>query len=79
MVFDESEWQSVVVVRKGRAALASKPTAGEMVLMIGELGGYVQRQNDPQPGMKSLWIGLLCVAKFARCWAAFGPVAADSG
>ena len=79
LVFDASEWQPVVVVLKGRAALAHKPTLGEMVLMVGELGGYVRRKNDPQPGMKSMWIGFMRVADFARCWECFGPAAADTG
>lgn len=77
LVFDENEWKPVVVVLKGRAALEHKPTLGELMHMIGELGGHVPRKNDPQPGMKSMWIGMMNVAAFARCWEAFGP--ADTG
>lgn len=79
LVFEESEWKAVVVVLKGRPALAQKPTLGEMVHMVAELGGYVRRKNDPQPGMKSMWIGFMQVAAFARCWEAFGPPASDTG
>jgi len=78
LVFTESEWKPVVAVLKGRAALGHKPTLGEMVHMIGELGGYVRRKNDPQPGMKSMWIGIMRVADFAQCWECFGPPAADT-
>ena len=52
LVFEESEWRPVLAVLKGKAALAHKPTLGEMVHMVGELGGHVRRKNDPQPGMK---------------------------
>jgi hypothetical protein len=79
VVFEESEWKSVVVMVKGRAALAQKPTLGEMVLMIGELGGFVRRKNDPHPGMQSMWIGIMRVADFARCWECFGPPAGVAG
>ncbi len=79
VVFEESEWKPVVVMLKGRAALAHKPTLGEMVLMIGELGGFVRRKNDPYPGMKSMWIGTMRVADFARCWECFGPPASGAG
>ncbi|MDO8541347.1 MAG: IS4 family transposase [Opitutaceae bacterium] len=79
LVFDESEWKPVVVVLRGRAALAHQPTLGEMVGMVGELGGFVPRKNDPQPGMKSMWIGFMRVADFARCWECFGPPATDTG
>ena len=71
LVFDECEWKSVVVVLKGRAALQSKPSVGEMVLMIAELGGYLGRKSDPPPGMKAMWIGLTRVADFALCWERF--------
>ena len=79
LVFDQSEWQSVVVVLKGRAALASKPSVGEMIRLIAQLGGYLGRKNDPPPGMKCLWIGMTRAADFAFCWDSFGPGSADPG
>lgn len=79
LVFDQSEWQSVVVVLKGRAALASKPSVGEMIRLIAQLGGYLGRKNDPPPGMKCLWIGMARAADFALCWELFGPPPADTG
>lgn len=79
VVFDQSEWQSVVVVLKGRAALQHKPTLGEMVRMIAKLGGYLGRKNDPPPGMKCLWIGMTRLADFALCWERFEQQRAESG
>lgn len=79
LVFDESEWKSVVVVLKGRAALQHKPSVGEMVLMIAKLGGYLGRKNDPPPGMKSMWIGMTRLADFALCWERFQPAPSDTG
>ncbi len=73
LVFDESEWKSITVVLKGRAALATKPTLGEMVLMIAKLGGYLGRKNDPPPGIKAMWIGMSRLADFALSWERFGP------
>ena len=78
LVFDESEWKPVVVVLRGRAALAHKPTLGEMVGMVGELGGFVPRKNDASPGMKSMWLGMMRVADFALCWECFGRPTADT-
>ncbi len=78
-VFDESEWKSVVVALKGRAALQHKPSVGEMVRMIAQLGGHLGRKNDSPPGMKSMWIGMARLADFAFCWERFGAHAADPG
>ena len=79
LVFDESEWKSVVVVLKGRAALQHKPSVSEMVLMIAKLGGYLGRKNDPPPGMKSMWIGITRLADFALCWERFEQTPGDTG
>jgi hypothetical protein len=79
VVFDQSEWQSVVVALKGRAALQHKPSVGEMVLMIAKLGGYLGRKNDPPPGMKSMWIGMARLADFAFCWERFALAPPDTG
>lgn len=79
LVFDESEWKSVVVALKGRAALQHKPSVGEMVRMIAQLGGHLGRKNDSPPGMKSMWIGMTRLADFAFCWERFGANGADPG
>jgi hypothetical protein len=79
LIFDESEWKSVVVVLKGWAALQHKPSVGDMVGMLGELGGHLGRKNDPPPGMKTMWIGLARMADFALCWERFQPTAPDTG
>jgi hypothetical protein len=79
LVFDESEWKSVVVALKGRAALEPKPSVGEVIRLIAKLGGHLGRKNDPPPGMKCLWIGMTRAADFAFCWERFGPAPADTG
>jgi len=72
VVFDADEWQPVVVVLQGRAALATPPTLAEMIRLVAQLGGYLGRKKDPPPGMKCLWLGLVRVADFALCWKNFG-------
>ena len=68
-----------IIYTKKRAFPKSDRLLGEMVLMIGELGGHVRRKNDPYPGMKSMWIGIMRVDDFARCWECFGPPAGGAG
>jgi hypothetical protein len=79
VMFDRSEWEPVVVVLKGRAALKSPPTLGEMIILIAKLGGYLGRKNDPPPGNKCLWIGMARMADIALGWEAFKPPPADTG
>ncbi len=34
-----------------------KPKLGEVVRLIGQLGGYMNRNNDGPPGPKTIWVG----------------------
>ncbi len=34
------------------------PRLGEIILCIAQLGGYLNRKNDPPPGPKVMWIGI---------------------
>lgn len=72
VVFEEDEWQSVCVVLEGRAALACKPSLGEMVRKVASLGGFLGRKCDGEPGPQSMWVGFMRMADFAVCWQRFG-------
>ena len=45
----------------------------DMVKMIAELGGYLNRKGDGDPGPQTMWIGLQRMRDFAAAWSAFGP------
>lgn len=48
------------------------PSLGEMILMIGELGGHNNRRDDALPGAEAMWNGLRRMKDFALAWRAFG-------
>ena len=72
-VFEEAEWKSLVVIAKGRPALAKKPTLGELILLIAQQGGYRGCKNDGPPGPQVMWLGLRSLQHYATAWKAFGP------
>lgn len=72
-VLSEAEWKSVYVIVTSKDAPAKAPLLGEMVEMIAELGGYLNRKHDGPPGPQTMWIGLQRMRDFATAWAAFGP------
>ena len=45
----------------------------EMVRMVGQLGGFVNRSIDAMPGVETIWKGLQRLHDMALCWDAFGP------
>jgi len=74
-VFESAEWQAVwkVIHRTDPPRVA--PPLGEMVRLIGQLGGYVNRRGAHPPGPQTVWIGLQRAYDFALCWRRFGPEA----
>ena len=73
-IFDPSEWKSVWMKVTGQAPPSKPPRLAEMVKLIAQLGGYVNRPNrkDP-PGPQTVWQGMQRMHDLAWSWRAFGP------
>jgi len=70
--FSEVEWRSAVAATtKSVAHSASPPTIQEMLLMVAQLGGYLNRRNDPPPGATVVWRGLEYLRGFAEAYRLF--------
>ena len=72
-VLSEEEWKSVYVIATNEDAPEKPPLLRDMVRMIAELGGYLNRKHDGPPGPQTMWIGLQRMRDFAIAWSAFGP------
>jgi hypothetical protein len=78
-VFDPMEWRSVYQVVHRKAPPPTPPTLAEMVRMVAQLGGYVNRKRDDPPGPQTIWLGLQRTHDIALCWQLFGPGADRAG
>ena len=76
VVFEPSEWKSVWKVVHGSNPPHAPPRLGDMVRVVAQLGGYINRKGS-DPGPQTLWIGMQRMHDFARCWLLFGPDARD--
>jgi len=72
-VFEPSEWQSVYRVVRKQAPPKVAPRLQEMVRMVAQLGGYVNRKREDEPGPQTVWLGLQRLHDIALCWEIFGP------
>jgi Transposase DNA-binding/Transposase Tn5 dimerisation domain/Transposase DDE domain len=72
-VFEPAEWKSVYQVVHRKAPPAAAPMLAEMVRMVAQLGGYVNRKRDDPPGPQTIWLGLQRVHDISHCWMTFGP------
>jgi len=77
-VFEPSEWQAVWVAVQGAKLPRRPPRLGEMVRLVAQLGGYVNRpaRRDP-PGPQTIWLGLQRMRDLAWAWDIFGPGAKE--
>jgi hypothetical protein len=76
-VFEPAEWKSVYVVVRREPPPKVAPKLQEMIRLIAQLGGYVNRKRDDEPGPQTLWLGLQRMHDITLCWQVFGPGARE--
>jgi Transposase DNA-binding/Transposase Tn5 dimerisation domain len=68
-VFARHEWEALVCTVQGRVVpLTEPPSLGEAVRMVAQLGGFLARKGDGEPGVKTLWRGLIRLNDIAATW-----------
>jgi len=72
-IFDPAEWKAVYRVVRRAAPPPTPPQLSEMVRMVAQLGGYVNRKRAAEPGPQTVWLGLQRMHDMALCWQLFGP------
>lgn len=73
-VFEPAEWKAVWMTTQRSAPPKTPPRLEDMLKLIAELGGYVNRpgRKDP-PGPQTIWLGLQRMRDLAWAWNTFGP------
>ena len=72
-VFEPSEWKAVYHVVHQQPPPPDPPTLKEMIRLVAQLGGYVNRPRSDEPGPQTVWLGLQRTHDMALCWETFGP------
>lgn len=73
-IFTPGEWRSVYQVVKRSQPPQEPPKLQEMVRMVAQLGGYVNKKNrKDEPGPQTVWLGMQRLHDIALCWDIFGP------
>jgi hypothetical protein len=72
-VFEPAEWKSVYHVTQKAPPPKKPPSLRQMIRMVAQLGGYVNRKRSDDPGPQTVWLGLQRTHDLAACWLAFGP------
>jgi Transposase DNA-binding/Transposase Tn5 dimerisation domain len=70
-VFTASEWQSAwAVIKRGQPLPPQAPSVGEMIKIVGKLGGWIERgaKSASPPGVQTLWQGLQRLHDLSTAW-----------
>lgn len=72
-IFDSDEWKAVYRVVKNEDPPSTPPTLQEMVRLVAQLGGYINRPRVDEPGPQTVALGMQRLHDITRCWRLFGP------
>ncbi len=78
-VFSKSEWEAVYRILHKNKPPERIPTMHEMIRMIAQLGGFLGRKHDGEPGLKTIWIGMQKAKDYALAWEIFNLQANTCG
>jgi Transposase Tn5 dimerisation domain len=74
LVLEQAEWQALTAyVKRSPKPPPRPPTLGQAVRWIAELGGFIGRKSDGNPGVKVLWRGLIRLRDITDAWLLFHP------
>ncbi len=57
--FSDQEWQTIYLLHMKRPPPEKPPTMRETVRMLAQLGGFLARKGDGEPGSETLWRGYM--------------------
>jgi hypothetical protein len=68
-ILAESEWKALcAAVNRGHSLPADPPPLRQAVRMIAQLGGFLGRKGDGEPGPQTLWRGLRRLEDIVQGW-----------
>lgn len=70
LFFAEPEWTGAYVLNRKKPPKQTPPVR-DVVRLIAQLGGFLARKGDGEPGVKSLWLGMVRLRDFALTFAHF--------
>lgn len=73
--FKDEEWKALYVFTNKTPKLPDKPpNLKTALIMTAQLGGFLNRKSDGNPGTKSLWLGLQRLDDLTNMWLVFNEI-----
>lgn len=65
LLFETDEWQAAFILNQ-KPVPKQVPELNRVVRLIAQLGGFLGRKGDGEPGAKTMWLGMRDIAVFVR-------------
>lgn len=65
LLFEADEWPAAFILNEKKVPNAV-PMANTVIRLIAQLGGFLGRKSDGEPGAKTLWLGMRNIAVFVQ-------------
>jgi hypothetical protein len=65
LFFEDIEWQAAFILNRKKPP-KEPPKLNTVVRLIAQLGGFLARKGDGEPGAKTLWLGMREINTFVR-------------
>jgi len=72
--FTVSEWMAVNAFLRKPLELTKPPTVRELMISIAQLGGYINKKSQGDPGSKTIWRGMARFDTIVQAFAAFNQM-----
>ena len=74
LVFEPNEWKTAYAVIHKKPPPKKPPTINSALKMIAQLGGFLARKSDGEPGNKVIWKGLQALHHYIQAHEAFAAM-----
>jgi hypothetical protein len=75
-IFEAHEWQALYCfIRRKKIPPAEPPSLKEATRWVAQLGGFLGRKADGDPGVTVIWLGIQRLNDIAEAWLLFHPLA----
>jgi hypothetical protein len=71
VAFEDEQWKAVLVFKTRKPPPAQPPSLRQMIRIVGQLGGFLGRKADAEPGTETLWRGLQRMDDIAGAFRSF--------
>jgi len=65
-IFEPVEWQTAYIMIYHKPPPQQPPTLKETLRLIAQLGGFLAKKHDGEPGSAVIWKGLQCLYNYIK-------------